>query len=81
MTQEETALRIHIEKLELQLEQMKLLATTTGFFNAYFEELKKSATNTEAFNTVNERYHKLFGLYRYSDYNTFRVVKNRNIKK
>lgn len=81
MTQEEKALRIHIEKLEAQLEQMKALGTTSGFFKAYFKQLKTAATNTEAFNTVNEQYHELFGRYRYSNYDTFRQQKNRNLKK
>lgn len=81
MTQEEKALRIHIEKLEIQLEQMKQLGTTSGFFNAYFKQLKTASTNDEAFNVINEQYYSLFGRYRYSSYDTFRKVKNRNIKK
>lgn len=81
MTQQENALRIHIEKLEVQLKQMRTLASNQGFYNAYFKELKTAATNHEAFNIVNEQYYNLFGRYRYSSYDTFRNVKNRNIKK
>lgn len=74
---EEKALRIYVEKLEKQNEQMRLLSTKIGFYQEYFKELKTAKSNKEAFDTVNERYHDLFGSYRYSDFNCFKVLTHR----
>jgi len=73
---EENALRIHIEKLEKQVAEMQKLSTRKGFYDEYFKELKTAKSNVEAFNNVNERYHSLFGNYRYSDCNSFKVMSN-----
>lgn len=81
MTQEEKALRIHIEKLQLQLDQMKALSSVSGFYNAYFKQLKTATSNSEAFNVVNEQYYNLFGRYRYSSYDSFSKLKNKSLKK
>jgi hypothetical protein len=75
-TPEENALRIHIEKLEKQVAEMQKLSTRKGFYDQYFKELKTAKSNTEAFNNVNERYHALFGTYRYSDWNSFKKMTN-----
>jgi hypothetical protein len=76
MTPEENALRIYIEKLEKENSEMKILFTKNGFFKEYFKKLKTAKNNIEAFNEINERYHELFGKYRYSDYNTFKRMSN-----
>jgi hypothetical protein len=73
---EEKALRIYVEKLEKQNEQMRLLSTKIGFYQEYFKELKTAKTNKEAFENVNDRYFELFGSYRYSDFNTFKRMTN-----
>ena len=73
---EENALRIYIAKIEKQNEQMRELSTRKGFYAAYFVELKTAKSNKEAFDTVNETYHELFGNYRYSDFNTFKRMTN-----
>ena len=73
---EENALRIYIEKLEKQNEQMRQLSTRKGFYAAYFVELRTAASNKEAFDNVNEKHHELFGSYRYSDFNTFKRMTN-----
>lgn len=76
MSPEENALRILIAKLEKENEEMRKLSTRRGFYNQFFEKLKTAASNKEAFNEVNERYHALFGQYRYSDFNTFKRMSN-----
>jgi len=73
---EENALRIYIAKIEKQNEQMRQLSSRKGFYAAYFIELKTAKSNKEAFDTVNEIYHELFGNYRYSDWNSFKVMTN-----
>ena len=73
---EENALRIQITKLEKQVIEMRKLSTRKGFYEQYFKELKTARTNTEAFNNINERYHNLFGNYRYSDWNSFKKMTN-----
>lgn len=73
---EENAMRIQLEKLEKQVIEMRKLSTRKGFYEQYFKELKTARTNTEAFNNINERYHSLFGNYRYSDWNSFKKMTN-----
>lgn len=73
---EENALRILIAKLEKENLEMRKLSTRKGFYNEYFNQLKLAKTNIEAFNFVNEKYHQLFGQYRYSDWNSFKKMTN-----
>jgi hypothetical protein len=73
---EEKAMRILIAKLEKENIEMRKLATRKGFYNEFFNELKTATSNKEAFNTINEKYHELFGRYRYSDFNTFKRMSN-----
>jgi len=73
---EENALRIYIAKLEKENLEMRELSTTKGFYDEYFKKLKTAKTNNEAFNEVNERYHHLFGKYRYSDHASFKRTTN-----
>lgn len=74
---EENALRIYVAKIEKENELMRGLSTRKGFYNEFFKELKTASSNKEAFDNVNERYYNLFGQYRYSDYNSFKVMTNR----
>lgn len=65
-----------LERLQQENKVMKQLARRQGFFDYYFAECKNHKTNHAAFDTVNELYFDLFGEYRYSDYNTFKVATN-----
>lgn len=69
---EENALRIRISKLEEENVRMRKMATTKGFYDAYFKALQFERTNTDAFNKINDEYFDLFGIYRYSSYDVFR---------
>jgi hypothetical protein len=73
---EENALRIYVAKLERENLEMRNLSTVKGFYDEFFKKLKTAKTNIEAFNEVNERYHELFGKYRYSDWNSFKKMTN-----
>lgn len=68
--------QIEIEKLEKKIAQMQRLATRQGFFQHYFELCKDCPTNLEAFERTNDLYFELYGEYRYSSYNSFRILKN-----
>lgn len=60
-----------IEELQAQNKIMRQLATTTGFYEYYFKQLKHHRTNFDCFNYVNDLYFNIFGEYRYSSYNSF----------
>jgi hypothetical protein len=81
MEQLQIANQIEIEKLRLQNERMKILATRNGFFNTYFKMCKDFNSNKEAFDALNEEYHLLFNEYRYSDHESFRSSVNHQHKK
>lgn len=73
---EENAMRIRLQKLEVENAAMRQLSTRKGFYEVYFKKLKTAKTNSEAFNQVNEDFYNLFGFYRYSDFNSFKVMTN-----
>ena len=66
-----------IEKLQAQNKLMRQLATSTGFYEYYFKQLKYHRTNIECFNKVNEAYFEIFGEYRYSDYRSFMTTNSK----
>jgi hypothetical protein len=66
-----------IEELQLQNKLMRQLATTNGFFQYYFSQLKYHRTNIECFNAVNDLYLDFFGEERYSSYKSFQVLQSR----
>lgn len=59
----------------------KQLGTTVGFFMYYLDSLCKFNTQTETFNNVNLLYYKIFGVYKYSDYDSFRHSLKHYLKK
>ena len=77
----EIANQIEIEKLKVQNEKMKKLATRDGFFAAYFLECKNQKTNKEAFEKINDQYKDLFGQYRYADHDSFKKAVSYQFKK
>ncbi|WP_435624484.1 hypothetical protein [Flagellimonas sp.] len=70
--------RSEFEQANEQVKLMRRLATRLGFFQYYFENLKEHRTQVECFIYVNEKYFDLFGEYRYSDYDSFRKLYNKN---
>jgi hypothetical protein len=60
---------------------MRLLSSKSGFYSEYFTELKTAKSNKQAFDTINEEHHRLFGRYRYSDWNSFKKMTNYYNKK
>lgn len=78
---QENALRIELEKLRIQNERMRKMATRNGFFTIYFENCKTAKNNLEAFTVTNDEYYKYFGEFRYNSYDAFRQQKNNFLKK
>ena len=76
-------LQKEIEQLRFENQIIREIATAAGFFNFYFRQLKeeKFDSNTACFNYVNELYYSFFGEYKYSDYNSFRNIKNKTLRK
>lgn len=68
----EAAKQVEIDKLTKKVERMREIGTINGFYQAYYKLLPKTKTYVEAFNQLNDEYFELFGVYRYSSYNTFR---------
>lgn len=58
--------------LQLKVKLMQKLATASGFFSYYFENLKSFLKREQCFNHVNDLYFELFGHYRYDSYSNFK---------
>lgn len=60
-----------------------LMLTPSGFRDVFWDELAKKRkenpgiTQKEVFDLLNEEYYRVFGVYRYSDYDSFRRRMNR----
>lgn len=77
----ELHLQAEIDRLKKENQIIKKLATTAGFFQYYFENLKNYKTNIECFNIVNEIYYNHFKEYKYSSYSSFKNQIKINLKK
>lgn len=78
---EENALRAYVAKIEKENELFRKLSSTDGFYQEYYKMLSNAKSNKIAFDELNELYFELFGKYRYSDFNTFKVITNYYNKK
>ena len=52
-----------------------------GFYRRYLHNVKLTSTYIKAYQLTENEYVELFGKKRYSSYDSFRIVKNRIIKK
>ena len=52
-----------------------------GFYRRYLHNVKLTSTYIKAYQLTENEYIELFGKKRYSSYDSFRIVKNRIIKK
>ena len=68
-----------LDKLQFENDLLRKLATKRGFINVYYSNLKNFDTNTECFDFVNDLHKKHFGEHKYMNYNSFRVLKNREL--
>lgn len=70
--QQKLADQVELEKLQKKIERMQQLVPVVGFFKCYFTMLKDYSTNFEAFHALNDEYFELFGVYRFSTWESFR---------
>ena len=81
MTKLETEQMRTIQKQKQEMDLMRKLATSEGFFQYYFSILKNFKTQTECFHVVNDLYYDFFGEYRYSSYTSFTITLKKCYKK
>ena len=55
--------------------------SSEGFIDYYLEDLSNHPNQITCFNHVNELYFEIYGEYRFSCYDSFRTLLNRNYKK
>lgn len=56
------------------------LLDKSGFIDAYYENVRSGMNCMNAFNEINDEYHGYFGKFKYSDYNSFRRVRDHKNK-
>ena len=64
-------MRKEVCSLQSQINLMKKLVTTKGFFEFYFSKLSAFSSKENCFDDVNIIYKSLFGQKRFDDYATF----------
>ena len=52
-----------------------------GFYRRYLHNVKLTSTYVKAYQLTEDEYVEIFGKKRYSSYDSFRIIKNRMIKK
>lgn len=65
----------------LSPELTRQLSTADGFTNRWYALLRIYRTHAEAYEAVENEYSEIFGRRRYSCFDSFRIVRNRKIKK
>jgi hypothetical protein len=80
MTALEKHLQAELEKSKQKIATMQKIATSIGFYDFYFSNLKNFETEVKCFHYVNDLYFEFFGEYKYSSYNSFRKLKNKHLK-
>lgn len=76
----ELAQQAQLEKLQAEVDLMRLIGTREGFYQYYFKQINKYKSREEAFEAINEMYFTLFQEYRYTNYNSFRRAINHHTK-
>lgn len=71
-----------MQKKEVKLPDAGRLVRVVDFDNQFTSlALSTGWTYEKVFNSLNEVYHKAYGQYRYTDYNSYRVARSRRIKR
>ena len=81
MTAHELHLQALVDKLKNENEIIKRIATSAGFYQYYFENLKHYKTEIDCFEKINDLYYEFFGEHKFSSYDSFRKQKNKYITK
>ena len=62
------------------MEEKIILLSADGFVREFWKRAKKHKTLIEAYENLESEYETTFGKRRYSDYNSFRVCRDRKTK-
>ena len=54
--------------------------SATGFVREFWEKVKEHKTLKSAYESVEKEHIQIFGKRKYSDYNSFRVCRDRKVK-
>jgi len=68
----EIAYKALLEKKQKEIDLMKLLNSSDGFYQYFFKICNEYKTREDAFDAVNNLYFELFGRFRYKSYKGFR---------
>lgn len=77
---EKTAELIKIAELEKQIEEMKQLISLDGFLKMHYKNLSNGLSKQESFENINQKHFNYYGVFKYSDYSSFKVVVTRYYK-
>ena len=58
-----------------------ILISADGFVRKFWEKTREHKTYKEAYEKLEQEYQDIFGKRRYSDYNSFRICRDRAAKK
>lgn len=72
---------MEIQSILQENQLLRKLGTRQGFFQYYFERLPKHRTQIECFHECNDLHLELFGEERYSDFDSFKKMRNQFLKK
>jgi len=63
------------------MKEKLLLLSADGFIREFWKKTKKHKTLISAYEELEIEYQEIFGKRRYSDYDSFRVCRDRKIKR
>lgn len=75
-------IQVDISDLDIyqKFELSKILSVNHSFFKAYFNNLPFAKTQAECFNKLNDLHFEIFGIDKYSSYNSFRHKRNEYVE-
>ena len=69
-----------LKNTSAEMELARQLNSVEGFIERYFYNLAYSATQLEAYETTESEHERLFNRRRYTNYDSFRQIKNRKLR-
>jgi hypothetical protein len=69
-----------LDKVQPYPNEIIKLTTNVGFIAEFYEQCQNFENPIDAFDHVNELHFRFFKSYKYSDYHTFKNVRNRMTK-
>lgn len=67
---------IELQKLQNDYQTLRKIITPQGFYQTWLNSAKNFKTRKGAFNSLNQEYFNLVGVFKYDSYNAFLRVNN-----